>query len=96
MLPTTTVQLRSGDAFRAAMDKAGLSSRALAKRAGCSPSRIGQLMVDRDPSTPDGASAGLAVGLAAAIAAALDVDLPDLFEFPDGDQLVRLGLIQVA
>lgn len=96
MLPTTTVQLRSADLFRAAMEKAGLSSRALAKRAGCSPSRIGQLMVDRDPSTPDGASAGLAVALAASIAAALDVEIRDLFEFPDGEQLVRLGLIRVA
>lgn len=96
MLPTTTVQLRSADTFKAAMDKAGLSSRALARRAGCSPSRIGQLMVNRDPSTPDGLSAGIAVGLAAALAAALDVDVRDLFEFPDGAELVRLGLIQVA
>jgi transcriptional regulator with XRE-family HTH domain len=96
MLPTTTVQLRSPDAFRAAMTKAELSSRALAKRAGCSPSRIGQLMVDRDPSVAGGQSAGIGVGTAAAIAAALDVDLGDLFEFPDGAELVRLGLIRVA
>lgn len=96
MLPTTTVQLRSAETFKAAMLKAQLSTRTLAKRAGCSPSRIGQLMVDRDPSTPDGASAGIAVGLAAALAAALDVEIRDLFEFPDGEQLVRLGLIRVA
>lgn len=96
MLPTTTVQLRSGEKFRAAMKAANLSTRALAKAAGCSPSRIGQLMADRDPSTPDGGSAGLSIALAAAIAAELDVEVRDLFEFPDGDALVRLGLIQVA
>lgn len=93
MLPTTTVQLRSPEAFRSAMKAANLSTRTLAQRAGLSPSRIGQLMVDRDPSVASGSSAGLAVASAASIAAALDVEIRDLFEFPDGRELVRLGLI---
>lgn len=96
MLPTTTLQLRSPEAFRAAMTKAEVTTRSLAARAGCSRSRIGQLMLDRDASIASGSSAGISVGTAAAIAAALDVDVSDLFEFPDGPELIRLGLIRLA
>jgi len=93
MLPTTTLQLRSADEFRAAMTKAGVTTRSLAKQAGCSPSRIGQLMLDRDPSISTGSSAGISVSTAAAIAAALEAEVRDLFHFPDGPELIRLGLI---
>lgn len=86
MLPTTTVQLRDPDTLRAAMEKAGSSTRLLAKAANCSPSRIGQLVQGKDT--------GVAVGTATALAAALNVEVRDLFEFPDGDALIRLGLIR--
>lgn len=95
MLSTTTVQLRSAEKFRTAMTAAKLSTRTLAAEAGCSPSRIGQLMVDRDPSTAGGGSAGLSVSTASAIAAALNTEVRELFTFPDGADLVRLGLIDL-
>lgn len=88
MLPSTTVSLRdtSGAAFAAAMKKAKHSTRSLAKIAGCSPARIAQLAAGEYTAT--------ALILATAIAAALDVDVKDLFEFPDGEALINLGLIR--
>jgi transcriptional regulator with XRE-family HTH domain len=86
VLATTTLQLRSPDKLRAAMEKAGSSTRVLAKAADCSPSRIGQLIQGKDT--------GVSAGTAVAIAAALAVETRDLFEFPDGDALIRLGLIR--
>lgn len=85
MLPTTTVQLISPIKLREAAAAAGASTRSLAKAAGCSPSRIGQLIQGKDQ--------GVAVGTAVAIAAALNVEVKDLFEFRDGLALIRLGLI---
>ena len=86
MLPTTTVQLKSPDQLRAAMEKAGSSTRSLSKAAGCSPSRIGQLIQGKDT--------GVAAGTAVALSGALGLETSDLFEFPDGDALIRLGLIR--
>lgn len=86
VLATTTVQLTSPDALRAALEKAGSSTRLLAKAADCSPSRIGQLIQGKDT--------GVSVGTAVAIASALQLEVRDLFEFPDGDALIRLGLIR--
>jgi transcriptional regulator with XRE-family HTH domain len=86
VLPTTTLQLRSPGVLREAMDASSASTRSLAAAAACSPSRIGQLMQGKD--------VGVAAGTAVAIAAALNREVRDLFAFPDGDSLVRLGLIR--
>lgn len=86
MLPTTLVQLRDPDALVAAMRKANVSIRLLAKRVELSSARIGQLT--------SGAGVGMQVGKAVAIAAALDVDAADLWHFPDGEALIRLGFIR--
>jgi len=88
VLPTTTLALRTPDGLKKAMDKAGRSTRWLASAADCSPARIAQLATGQFPAT--------AASTAVAIAAALEVDVVDLFEFPDGETLVRLGLIRSA
>jgi transcriptional regulator with XRE-family HTH domain len=86
MLTTTTLMLIEHTKLREAMDAAGLSTRKLAAVSGCSPARVAQMAVGQFPST----SAITAV----AMAAALDVEVRDLFTFPDGETLVRLGLIR--
>lgn len=86
MLSTTTLQLKDPDSLRSAMEKAGSSTRVLARAAECSPSRIGQLIQGKDT--------GVAAGTAVSIAGALNLEVRDLFEFPDGDALIRLGLIR--
>lgn len=86
MLPTTLVQLRDPDALVAIMKNAGVSIRVLAKRVDLSSARIGQMT--------SGTGTGMQVGKAVAIAAALDVDVDELFHFPDGEALIRLGLIR--
>lgn len=86
MLPTTSLALRDPQKLRDAMDRAGQSTRSLARVAGCSPSRIGQLASGDFPAT--------AATTAVAIATALDLDVTDLFSFPDGEALIRLGLIR--
>lgn len=86
MLSTTTLTVINSNRLRAAMDAAGQTTRSLAKVAGCSPARIAQLAVGQFPAT----SAATAV----AICSALDVEVRDLFAFPDGEALVRLGLIR--
>lgn len=88
MLPTTLVQLRDPDALVAAMRKADVSIRTLAKRVDLSSARIGQMT--------SGTGTGMQVGKAVAIAAALDVDVVDLWHFPDGEALIRLGLIRAV
>lgn len=85
MLNTTTVRA-DAVAIRAAMDAAGKSTRAVAREADCAPSRIAQLASGKDP--------GVAVATAVAIAAALDKNVNELFSFPDGETLIRLGLIR--
>lgn len=86
MLATTTLQLIDPDKLRSNMESSGSSTRSLAKAAGCSPSRIGQLMLGKD--------SGVSAGTAVAIAGALELEVRELFAFPDGDALVRLGLIR--
>lgn len=86
MMPTTTVQLTDAQKLRDAMEAAGKSSRALARAAEVSPARIQQLMSGRD--------LGIGASRAVAIATALDVDVVALFDFPDGESLIRLGLIR--
>jgi lambda repressor-like predicted transcriptional regulator len=86
MLVTTSLTLRHPDRLRAAMDKAGKSTRGLAREAGLSPARIAQLAAGDYPATQANA--------AVAIAAALELPVAALFEFPDGEALIRLGLIR--
>lgn len=86
MLPTTTLTVRDPAKLKEAIASAGLSTRSLAKQADCSPARIAQLAAGQYPAT--------AAGTAVAIAAALQVPVTDLFSFPDGETLVRLGLIR--
>lgn len=86
MLPTTSLTLPDPQKLRDAMDAAGKSTRSLAKVAGCSPARIAQLAAGEYPAT--------AASTAVAIATALDVDVTELFTFPDGEALIRLGLIR--
>lgn len=86
MLPTTSLSLRDPQKLRDAMDAAGKSTRSLARVAGCSPARIAQLAAGEYPAT--------AATTAVAISTALDVDVTDLFSFPDGEALIRLGLIR--
>ena len=88
MLDTTTLALVSPEKLRAAMTKAEKSTRTLAADVGCSRARVQQLAAGQFPQT----SAAIAV----ALCAALDVDVKDLFYFPDGEALVRLGLIRAA
>lgn len=88
MLPTTSLSLKEPDRLRSAMEKAGKSTRRLAHDAGCSPARIAQLAAGDYPAT--------AATTAVAIATALDVDVTDLFVFPDGEALIRLGLIRAV
>lgn len=86
MLPTTSLTLPDPQKLRDAMDRAGKSTRSLAAVARCSPARIAQLAAGEYPAT--------AATTAVAIATALDVDVTDLFTFPDGEALIRLGLIR--
>lgn len=85
MLNTTTVRV-DHEALRAAMDAAGKSTRRVALEAGCAASRVAQLASGKDP--------GVAVATAVAIATAVDKDVNQLFSFPDGETLIRLGLIR--
>lgn len=85
MEPTTTLKLRSPEKLRACMDKQKSSVRKLAAAADSSPARIAQLASGKYQST--------AAETALKIAAALDVEVTDLFYFPDAEALVRLGLI---
>lgn len=85
MEPTTTLKLRDPEVLRAKMKAAGTSTRKLAAAADSSPARIAQLAGGQYQST--------SAETALAIAAALDVDVTDLFYFPDAETLVRLGLI---
>lgn len=88
MLPTTSLSLTEPDKLRDAMAAAGKSTRRLASEAGCSPARIAQLAAGDYPAT--------AATTAVAIATALDVPVASLFSFPDGDALIRLGLIRAV
>lgn len=85
MEPTTTLKLISPEKLRARMDEVGSSTRKLAAASGASPARIAQLASGQYQST--------AAATAVAIAQALDVEVASLFAFPDGEALVRLGLI---
>ena len=87
MQSTTSVRLKSPAQLSELIKKRGSSLRKLAAGVGLSPGRIGQLTTGKD--------LGVRVTEAVAIAAALDVDVADLFEFPDGALLVKLGLIQL-
>lgn len=87
MQTTTSVRLKSPDDLKARIAAAGSSLRKLATQVNLSPGRIGQLTTGRD--------LGVRVPEAVAIAAALDVNVRDLFEFPDGEMLVKLGLIDL-
>lgn len=86
--PTTTLHLSDPDAFTARLRSQGFNIRSLAEAVEIHPSRVGQLCKGHKPDT----SAETAV----ALAAALDVDVAELFEFPDGPTLVALGLISVG
>lgn len=86
MLSTTTLALDDPDKLRSLMTSRGFTVRSLAKASGSSPARIGQLTTGRDQS--------IAAGTAVSIATALDVDVDQLFSFPDGEALVQLGLIR--
>lgn len=86
MLETTSLSLRSHERFMAALQASGKGIRGVAAEAGCSPARVAQLSHGVKPA----AQASTAV----AIASALEVDVTDLFEFPDGEALIRLGLIR--
>lgn len=88
MLPTTLVQLIDSEKLVAAMREAKLSTRSLAKRVGLSSARIGQLTAGTFP--------GMKVGEAAAIADAVGLDIADLWHFPDGEALIRLGLVRAV
>lgn len=88
MLSTTTLALKDADKLAAAMKDKGMSTRKLAKAAGCSPSRVQQLAAGVEPATQ--------AAFAVAIATALDLDVTDLFSFPDGEALIRLGLIRTV
>ncbi len=96
MLTSTVLQLRSPEGFRAAMDTASLSVRKLSRLSGCSIARISQLSTGRDSKSASGEVGGVTVEVATKLSAALDRDVSDLFDFPDGPALVRLGLIPVA
>lgn len=86
MLETTSLALRSPDKFMAALKASSKSIRQVAREAECSPARIAQLSHGTHPA----AQASTAV----AIASALEVPVSDLFSFPDGEALIRLGLIR--
>lgn len=86
MLKTTILKLSSPRKLTAAMEKSGKSTRRIADEARVARSRVAQLARGHVPS----ATASTAV----ALADALDVPVADLFEFPDGEALVRLGLIR--
>lgn len=86
MLNTTTLALTDPEKLTEAMKAAGLSGRKLGALVGLAPSRIAQLADGHYPATK--------ATQAVAIAAALDVDVKDLFSFPDGEALIRLGLIR--
>lgn len=86
MLSTTFLTLSDPGKLRTRMDEVGLSNRKLAAQVGFSPARIAQLTAGQYQEA--------AAEPALAIAAALDVDVTDLWTFPDGEALVRLGLIR--
>lgn len=86
MLVTTSLTLSDPARLRAAMETAGKSTRGLAREAGLSASRVAQLAAGEYPATQANA--------AVAIAAALELPVASLFEFPDGEALIRLGLIR--
>jgi transcriptional regulator with XRE-family HTH domain len=86
--PTTTLHLKDPDAFRALIKSRGLTFRKLAERVEIHPSRVGQLCEGHRPDT--------AGATALALAAELDVDVAVLFDFPDGQTLVDLGLISAG
>ncbi len=85
MKSTTVVELRDPSALAAALAEAKLSPRKLAARIDVSSSRIHQLVTGQHQS--------IAVEKALAIAAELEREPAVLWTFPDGDQLIRLGLI---
>jgi predicted XRE-type DNA-binding protein len=85
MLATTFLALRDPSKVLPAITAAGLKPPAVAKQVGISVSRIYQLAKGQVPS--------LGAPAAVAFCAAVDVDVRTLFEFPDGPELVRLGLI---
>lgn len=86
MLESTSLALRSPEAFKRALQASGKSIRDVARDANCSRARVGQLSNGVHPA----AQASTAI----AISAALDVDVRDLFSFPDGEALIQLGLIR--
>lgn len=88
MLPTTTVTLRDPAKLREAMDASKLSIRVLAARSHISPTRIAQLT--------RGEFQAINASSAVTIADALGLDVATLFHFPDGEALIRLGLIRAV
>lgn len=85
MLSNTFLSLKDPEKLRERIAERGLSIRRFAAQVNVSFGRIAQMTNGQNLST----SADSAVS----IAAALDVDVADLFEFPDAQALVRLGLI---
>lgn len=85
METTTRLALRNPDKLSAQITAAGLKPKHLATQTGLSVSRIYQLTQGHLPS--------LSAPAAIALAAALDIDVRELFTFPDGPELVQLGLI---
>lgn len=86
MLSTTFLTLTDPGKLRTLMDAHSLSNRKLAAQVDFSPARIAQLTA--------GVYQEAAAEQALKIAAALDVDVTELWSFPDGEALVRLGLIR--
>jgi transcriptional regulator with XRE-family HTH domain len=80
------VRLRDAEKLRELLAKSHQTHEQVAAAAGMSRARLLQIM--RVPSSYTTAAA------AVTIAAAVDADVVDLFEFPAGDALKRLGLVE--
>jgi transcriptional regulator with XRE-family HTH domain len=87
MQDTTVLKVKDPDALRLAIAAANRTQTDVAKEVGISRARLAQLVGGHpSSSTP--------VPTALAIAAAVDRDATDLFVFPDGENLQRLGFIE--
>jgi DNA-binding Xre family transcriptional regulator len=85
MLSTTSLRLVSAPKLQEAIATYAGGYRKLSREVGISAARLTQLVQGHKPQV----SAPTAVRLAAA----LDVEVRALFDFPDADDLVRLGLV---
>lgn len=85
MLTTTSLRLLSPSRLAEAIETYGGGYRKLSREVEISPARLAQLVAGHKPQV----SGPTAVRLSAA----LDQETRALFDFPDADELVRLGLV---